>query len=170
MCLRRIKRSVTAAAAEAFPILQSKHESTAVVLGGGRRDGPSCALPRSPAGGDVSVSRLQAGGEAFFMCSSGYRLLGPQVLTCRNATTPYWSGREPTCIGKRQDTLLVENLPNEGVMSTGRHLFVEFTSDGTLTSTGAAIRYEGRGHVNTGTGEVMWRALLHPTCSTSELL
>ncbi|KAJ3589846.1 hypothetical protein NHX12_010687, partial [Muraenolepis orangiensis] len=36
-----IKRSVTAAAAEAFPILQSKHERSAVVLGGGRRDGPS---------------------------------------------------------------------------------------------------------------------------------
>ncbi|KAJ3589849.1 hypothetical protein NHX12_010690, partial [Muraenolepis orangiensis] len=148
-----------------------------------------------PSGGDVSVSRLQAGGEAFFMCSSGYRLLGPQVLTCRNATTPYWSGKEPTCIvpaclglhligpsnnltchwvleaseGRRlhvhfekvalaedddrwvvmllrrrlccygfrllikngnnidspvvYDSYEVENLPNEGVMSTGRHLF-----------------------------------------------
>ncbi|CAL8267215.1 unnamed protein product [Merluccius merluccius] len=170
----------------------------------------SCALPRRPPGGDVSVSRLQAGGEAFFVCASGYRLLGPEVLTCRNATTPYWSGKEPTCIvscggmmknathgrivspgfpgnysnnltchwvleapeGQRlhvhfekvalaedDDRLLIKNgnnidspavydsyeveyLPNEGVLSTGRHLFIEFTTDGTLTSTGAAIRYE----------------------------
>ncbi|KAG7282464.1 LOW QUALITY PROTEIN: hypothetical protein CRUP_000460, partial [Coryphaenoides rupestris] len=58
----------------------------------------SCAFPRRPPGGDVSVSQLQAGGEAFFVCSSGYRLLGPEVLTCRNATTPYWSGKEPTCV------------------------------------------------------------------------
>lgn len=42
------------------------------------------------------------------------------------------------------DSYEVEYLPNEGVLSTGRHLFVEFTTDGTLTSTGAAIRYEGR--------------------------
>uniref|UniRef100_A0A8C4Z0Z8 Seizure related 6 homolog a n=1 Tax=Gadus morhua TaxID=8049 RepID=A0A8C4Z0Z8_GADMO len=170
----------------------------------------SCAFPRRPAGGDVSVSRLQAGGEAFFVCSSGYRLQGPEVLTCRNATTPYWSGKEPTCVvscggmmknathgrivspgfpgnysnnltchwvleapadqrlhvhfekvalAEDDDRLLIKNgnnidsppvydsyeveyLPNEGVLSTGRHLFVEFTTDGTLTSTGAAIRYE----------------------------
>lgn len=42
------------------------------------------------------------------------------------------------------DSYEVEYLPNEGVLSTGRHLFVEFTTDGTMTSTGAAIRYEGR--------------------------
>lgn len=42
------------------------------------------------------------------------------------------------------DSYEVEYLPNEGVLSTGRYLFVEFTTDGTLTSTGAAIRYEGR--------------------------
>lgn len=41
------------------------------------------------------------------------------------------------------DSYEVEYLPNEGVVSTGRHLFVEFTTDGTVTSTGAAIRYEG---------------------------
>ncbi|KAG7282463.1 hypothetical protein CRUP_000459, partial [Coryphaenoides rupestris] len=40
------------------------------------------------------------------------------------------------------DSYEVEYLPNEGVLSTGRHLFVDFTTDGTLTSTGAAIRYE----------------------------
>lgn len=42
------------------------------------------------------------------------------------------------------DSYEVEYLPNEGVLSTGRYLFVEFTTDGTITSTGAAIRYEGR--------------------------
>uniref|UniRef100_A0A8C7KIY8 Seizure related 6 homolog n=1 Tax=Oncorhynchus kisutch TaxID=8019 RepID=A0A8C7KIY8_ONCKI len=40
------------------------------------------------------------------------------------------------------DSYEVEYLPNEGVVSTGRYLFVEFTTDGTVTSTGAAIRYE----------------------------
>lgn len=42
------------------------------------------------------------------------------------------------------DSYEVEYLPNEGVLSTGRYLFIEFTTDGTVTSTGAAIRYEGR--------------------------
>lgn len=46
------------------------------------------------------------------------------------------------------DSYEVEYLPNEGVLSTGRYLFVEFTTDGTLTSTGAAIRYEGRRKIN----------------------
>lgn len=42
------------------------------------------------------------------------------------------------------DSYEVEYLPNEGVLSTGRHLFIEFTTDGTMTSTGAAVRYEGK--------------------------
>lgn len=42
------------------------------------------------------------------------------------------------------DSYEVEYLPNEGVLSTGRYLFIEFTTDGSLTSTGAAVRYEGR--------------------------
>lgn len=42
------------------------------------------------------------------------------------------------------DSFEVEYLPNEGVLSTGRYLFIEFTTDGSMTSTGAAIRYEGR--------------------------
>ncbi len=41
------------------------------------------------------------------------------------------------------DSYAVEYLPTEGVTSTGRHLFVEFTSDEMGTCTGAAIRYEG---------------------------
>uniref|UniRef100_A0A3B4ZHA8 Seizure protein 6 homolog n=1 Tax=Stegastes partitus TaxID=144197 RepID=A0A3B4ZHA8_9TELE len=170
----------------------------------------SCTFPKEPAGGEVSVTHLHAGGEAFFRCSTGYKLQGPKILTCRNATTPYWSGKEPKCVascggmiknatygrivspgfpgnysnnltchwvleapeGHRlhihfekvalaedDDRLLIKNgnnidsppvydsyeveyLPNEGVLSTGRYLFVEFTTDGTMTSTGAAIRYE----------------------------
>ncbi|XP_035290633.1 seizure protein 6 homolog isoform X3 [Anguilla anguilla] len=170
----------------------------------------SCAFPRRPAYGDVSVTSLHAGGEAFFYCFTGYQLHGPSSLACRNATTPYWSGKEPQCLAacggmvknatvgrivspgfpgnysnnltchwvleapeeqrlhihfekvalaEDDDRLLikdgnnidsppvydsyeVEYLPNEGVASTGRHLFVEFTSDGAGTSTGAAVRYE----------------------------
>ncbi|KAF3841383.1 hypothetical protein F7725_007245 [Dissostichus mawsoni] len=172
----------------------------------------SCAFPKEPAGGEVSVTHLHAGGEAYFSCFTGYKLQGPKMLTCRNATTPYWSGKEPRCVascggmiknatygrivspgfpgnysnnltchwvleapeGQRlhihfekvalaedDDRLLIKNgnnidsppvydsykveyLPNEGVLSTGRYLFIEFTTDGTLTSTGAAVRYEGR--------------------------
>ncbi|XP_076025179.1 seizure protein 6-like [Genypterus blacodes] len=170
----------------------------------------SCAFPKEPAGGDVSVTHLHPGGEAYFRCLTGYKLQGAKMLTCRNATTPYWSGKEPRCVascggmiknatygrivspgfpgnysnnltchwvleapeGQRlhihfekvalaedDDRLLIKNgnnidsppvydsyeveyLPNEGVVSTGRYLFVEFTTDGTMTSTGAAIRYE----------------------------
>ncbi|KAK7925054.1 hypothetical protein WMY93_007364 [Mugilogobius chulae] len=170
----------------------------------------SCAFPKEPTGGEVSVTHLHPGGEAFFSCLTGYKLQGPKMLSCRNATTPYWSGKEPRCIascggmiknatygrivspgfpgnysnnltchwvleapeGHRlhvhfekvalaedDDRLLIKNgnnidsppiydsyeveyLPNEGLLSTGRYLFVEFTTDGSLTSTGAAIRYE----------------------------
>ncbi|KAM9729487.1 seizure protein 6 homolog isoform 2-T2 [Menidia menidia] len=170
----------------------------------------SCAFPKEPAGGEVSVTHLHAGGEAYFKCLTGYRLQGPKMLICRNATTPYWNGKEPRCVascggmiknatygrivspgfpgnysnnltchwileapdGHRlhihfekvalaedDDRLLIKNgnnidsppvydsyeveyLPNEGVLSTGRYLFVEFTTDGSMTSTGAAIRYE----------------------------
>ncbi|KAM9333517.1 seizure protein 6 homolog [Pholidichthys leucotaenia] len=170
----------------------------------------SCAFPKEPAGGEVSVTHLHPGGEAYFSCFTGYKLQGPKMLTCRNATTPYWSGKEPRCVascggmiknatygrivspgfpgnysnnltchwvleapeGHRlhvhfekvalaedDDRLLIKNgnnidsppvydsyeveyLPNEGVLSSGRYLFVEFTTDGMTTSTGAAIRYE----------------------------
>lgn len=61
----------------------------------------SCAFPKEPAGGDVSVTHLHAGGEAYFRCLTGYRLQGTKMLTCRNATTPYWSGKEPRCVGEK---------------------------------------------------------------------
>ncbi|KAL4647199.1 hypothetical protein GN956_G7842 [Arapaima gigas] len=176
----------------------------------------SCPFPQRPAYGDVSVTSLHAGGEAYFYCFTGYQLLGPSMLTCRNATTPYWSGREPRCLAacggmvkhatvgrivspgfpsnysnnltchwvleapeghklhvhfekvalaEDDDRLLIKNgnnidspplydsyeveyLPNEGIVSTARHLFVELTTDGSGTSTGIAIRYEAftQGH------------------------
>ncbi|XP_028428670.1 seizure protein 6 homolog [Perca flavescens] len=171
----------------------------------------SCVFPLRPLYGDVSVSSLHSGGEAFFSCLSGYMLQGSSLLTCRNASTPYWSGKEPHCLaacgglmrnvtvgrivspgfpsnysnnltchwlleapqGHRlhihfekvalaedDDRLLIKNgnsidaaalydsyeveyLPNEGLLSTSRHLFIELTSDATGTSTGIAIRYQG---------------------------
>ncbi|RXN13169.1 seizure 6-like isoform X1 [Labeo rohita] len=111
----------------------------------------SCASPLAPENGEVSVTGLQVGGVAYFSCLIGYQLQGPSSLTCRNATTPYWSGREPRLLIKDgsnidspplYDSYAVEYLPTEGVTSTGRHLFVEFTSDETGTCTGTAIRYE----------------------------
>ncbi len=42
------------------------------------------------------------------------------------------------------DSYEVEYLPNEGLLSTSRHLFIELTTDATGTSTGIAIRYQGR--------------------------
>uniref|UniRef100_A0A673K0X9 Seizure related 6 homolog a n=1 Tax=Sinocyclocheilus rhinocerous TaxID=307959 RepID=A0A673K0X9_9TELE len=167
----------------------------------------SCASLQAPENGEVSVTGLQVEGVAYFSCLIGYQIQGPSSLTCRNATTPYWSGREPRCQvacggmmrnatqgrivslgfpgnysnnltchwvleapeGHRlhvhfekvalaedddrhdgsnidslplYDSYAVEYLPTEGVTSTDRHLFVEFTSDETGTCTGAAIRYE----------------------------
>lgn len=60
----------------------------------------SCSFPKEPAGGEVSVTHLHPGGEAYFRCLTGYRLQGMKMLTCRNATTPYWSGKVPRCLGK----------------------------------------------------------------------
>ncbi|XP_062869777.1 seizure protein 6 homolog [Trichomycterus rosablanca] len=170
----------------------------------------SCDFPQALANGEVTVSSLHVGGEAYFFCLTGYQLYGVSSLTCRNATRPYWSGREPKCVAtcggmlknatlgrivspgfpgnysnnltchwvleapedhrlhvhfekvalaEDDDRLLIKNgnnidssplydsyeveyLPNEGVVSTDRHLFIEFTTDETGTCTGAAIRYE----------------------------
>ncbi|CAM4729510.1 unnamed protein product [Leuciscus chuanchicus] len=57
----------------------------------------SCASPMAPDNGEVSVTSIQVGGVAYFSCLNGYQLQGPASLTCRNATTPYWSGRDPRC-------------------------------------------------------------------------
>lgn len=37
----------------------------------------------------------------------------------------------------------MEYLPNEGLLSTSRFLFIELTTDASGTSTGFAIRYQG---------------------------
>ncbi|XP_028321319.1 seizure protein 6 homolog isoform X2 [Gouania willdenowi] len=171
----------------------------------------SCAIPNRPLYGDISVSSLHPGGEALFSCLSGYQLKGLRVLTCHNASTPYWNGKEPYCkaacgglirnitvgqiispgfpsnysnnmtchwlleapegqrlhihfekvaLAEDDDRLLIKNgnsidslvlydsyeveyLPNEGLLSTSRHLFMEFTTDAMGTSTGIAIRYQG---------------------------
>ncbi|KAM4701053.1 seizure protein 6 homolog isoform 2-T2 [Discoglossus pictus] len=58
----------------------------------------SCGFPRRPAYGDVSVTSLHPGGEAYFYCNTGYQLHGPHILTCLNATRPFWSNRAPQCI------------------------------------------------------------------------
>ncbi|XP_056415027.1 seizure protein 6 homolog isoform X1 [Hyla sarda] len=58
----------------------------------------SCGFPRRPPYGDVSVTSLHPGGEAYFYCNTGYQLHGPHVLTCLNATRPFWSSRAPQCI------------------------------------------------------------------------
>uniref|UniRef100_A0A7M4FBC1 Seizure related 6 homolog n=1 Tax=Crocodylus porosus TaxID=8502 RepID=A0A7M4FBC1_CROPO len=54
----------------------------------------SCRFPSRPAYGDVSVTSLHPGGNAYFSCAAGYQLQGPRALTCLNATRPFWSGRE----------------------------------------------------------------------------
>ncbi|XP_066544828.1 seizure 6-like protein [Amia ocellicauda] len=57
----------------------------------------SCALPRRPHHGDVSVLDLHAGGTAQFRCHLGYHLQGASALTCLNASRPHWSQHEPSC-------------------------------------------------------------------------
>nr|XP_042714024.1 seizure protein 6 homolog [Chrysemys picta bellii] len=60
----------------------------------------SCNFPSRPAYGDVSVTSLHPGGSAHFYCATGYQLQGPPALTCLNATRPFWSSREPVCVGE----------------------------------------------------------------------
>ncbi|CAI5794669.1 Seizure related 6 homolog [Podarcis lilfordi] len=58
----------------------------------------SCAFPTRPPYGEVSVTSVHPGGHACFSCSTGYQLQGQHCLTCLNATHPFWSAREPTCV------------------------------------------------------------------------
>ncbi|XP_076842739.1 seizure 6-like protein [Brachyhypopomus gauderio] len=57
----------------------------------------SCALPRRPHFGEVSVLDLRPGGTAHFSCHMGYHLQGASMLTCLNASLPVWSQQEPSC-------------------------------------------------------------------------
>lgn len=43
------------------------------------------------------------------------------------------------------DSYEVEYLPIEGLLSTGRHFFVELTTDSSGAAAGMALRYEGMG-------------------------
>uniref|UniRef100_A0A493TMR8 Seizure related 6 homolog n=1 Tax=Anas platyrhynchos platyrhynchos TaxID=8840 RepID=A0A493TMR8_ANAPP len=176
----------------------------------------SCPFPSRPAFGDVSVSSLHPGGDARFRCAAGYQLQGARLLTCRNATRPFWSTREPQCmaacggairnatvgrvvspgfpgnysnnltchwlleapaghrlhlhfekvsLAEDDDRLIIRNgnnmeappvydsyeveyLPIEGLLSTGRHFFVELTTDSSGAAAGMALRYEAfeQGH------------------------
>uniref|UniRef100_A0A8C4RZZ3 Seizure related 6 homolog n=1 Tax=Erpetoichthys calabaricus TaxID=27687 RepID=A0A8C4RZZ3_ERPCA len=58
----------------------------------------SCGFPQRPTYGDVSVTSLHPGGEAYFYCHSGYQLQGASSLMCLNATTPFWNGKGPQCL------------------------------------------------------------------------
>ncbi len=60
----------------------------------------SCALPRRPHFGEVSVKDLHPGGTAHFQCHMGYHLQGDATLTCLNASLPVWSQHEPSCRGE----------------------------------------------------------------------
>ncbi|XP_031658511.1 seizure 6-like protein [Oncorhynchus kisutch] len=57
----------------------------------------SCALPRRPHFGEVSVLDLLPGGTARFHCHMGYHLQGAVALTCLNTSMPVWSSKEPSC-------------------------------------------------------------------------
>ncbi|KAJ6657295.1 hypothetical protein lerEdw1_002662 [Lerista edwardsae] len=58
----------------------------------------SCVFPTRPAYGDVSITSLHPGENAYFFCATGYQLVGQRRLTCLNATHPFWSSQEPTCV------------------------------------------------------------------------
>ncbi|ELK01858.1 Seizure protein 6 like protein [Pteropus alecto] len=51
-----------------------------------------------PAYGAVTVTSLHPGGSARFHCVTGYQLKGARLLTCLNATQPFWDSQEPVCI------------------------------------------------------------------------
>uniref|UniRef100_G3U3A5 Seizure related 6 homolog n=1 Tax=Loxodonta africana TaxID=9785 RepID=G3U3A5_LOXAF len=176
----------------------------------------SCHFPRRPAYGDVTVTSLHPGGSARFHCATGYQLKGARLLTCLNATQPFWDSQEPVCIaacggvirnattgrvvspgfpgnysnnltchwlleapeGQRlhlhfekvslaedDDRLIIRNgdnveappvydsyeveyLPIEGLLSSGRHFFVELSTDSNGAAAGMALRYEAfqQGH------------------------
>ncbi|KAM8977049.1 seizure protein 6 homolog [Pelodytes ibericus] len=174
----------------------------------------SCGFPRRPVYGDVSVTSLHPGGEAYFYCNTGYQLRGPHILTCLNATRPFWNNPAPQCeaacgglirnittgrlvspnfpgnysnnltchwvleasplqrlhlhfekvsLAEDDDRLIirdgntidsppiydsyeVEYLPIEGLLSSARHFFIEFTTDSSGSSTGVALRYQAYEH------------------------
>lgn len=108
----------------------------------------SCVFPQRPHYGDVSVSSLHSGGEAFFSCLTGYQLQGSSVLTCRNASTPYWRGKEPHCRGEAIRTRRKDNHSAYCISSVSYQTLFhggivigtiasQQESDGSLCSTGS---------------------------------
>uniref|UniRef100_A0A8K9XIQ8 Seizure 6-like protein n=1 Tax=Oncorhynchus mykiss TaxID=8022 RepID=A0A8K9XIQ8_ONCMY len=121
----------------------------------------SCALPRRPHFGEVSVLDLLPGGTARFHCHMGYHLQGAVALTCLNASLPVWSSKE----SEREGILVLWSgldagsvvlfdsgrggpIPFEGVISEGPAVRVQFITDQPNHNTGFNIRYEAfkRGH------------------------
>lgn len=74
----------------------------------------SCPFPARPAFGEVSVSSLHPGGDARFRCATGYQLQGAHRMVCRNATRPFWSAREPLCLGEHRHQGDVAQLAGHG--------------------------------------------------------
>ncbi|KAG8147590.1 hypothetical protein E2320_001395, partial [Naja naja] len=151
--------------------------------GAGRFQSPSPANPGS-------FHFHFEGGQACFSCVVGYQLVGKPCLACLNATHPFWSNQEPTCIGDNNltchwvleaspgqrvhlhfekvslaedddrliirngnnieappvyDSYEVEYLPIEGLVSTSRGFFIEFSTDSVGVAAGVALRYEATG-------------------------
>ncbi|XP_029783761.1 seizure protein 6 homolog isoform X6 [Suricata suricatta] len=185
----------------------------------------NCHFPRRPAYGTVTVTSLHPGGSARFRCATGYQLKGARLLTCLNATQPFWDAQEPVCIaacggvtrnattgrivspgfpgnysnnltchwlleapeGQRlhlhfekvslaedDDRLIIRNgdnleappvydsyeveyLPIEGLLSSGRHFFVELSTDSSGAAAGMALRYEAvcSGEITDSAGVVL---------------
>ncbi|XP_053223588.1 seizure protein 6 homolog isoform X2 [Podarcis raffonei] len=77
----------------------------------------SCAFPMRPPYGEVSVTSVHPGGHACFSCATGYQLQGQHCLTCLNATHPFWSAREPTCVASCGG--LIRNATTGRIVSPG---------------------------------------------------
>uniref|UniRef100_A0A4W5MFR6 Seizure related 6 homolog like n=1 Tax=Hucho hucho TaxID=62062 RepID=A0A4W5MFR6_9TELE len=87
----------------------------------------SCALPRRPHFGEVSVLDLLPGGTARFHCHMGYHLQGAVALTCLNASLPVWSSKEPSCRALCGGS--VKNATVGRVLSPSPHLGPDATQD-----------------------------------------
>ncbi|KTF87234.1 hypothetical protein cypCar_00013460 [Cyprinus carpio] len=93
----------------------------------------SCALPRRPHFGEVSVKDLHPGGTAHFQCHMGYHLQGDATLTCLNASLPVWSQHEPSCRAFEKGHCYEPYIQNGNFSTTdptyGVGTVVQFTCD-----------------------------------------
>lgn len=66
------------------------------------------------------------------------------------------------------DSYEVEYLPIEGLLSSGRHFFVELSTDSSGAAAGMALRYEGESAgTSLGVGVLSLGSLLTPSPSAS---